>query len=302
MCEFAYGGGKTSSSTPSFSEQQPTQPPTSTRPTRGGTRRRRLGPSMGVNAGAGADPAVDQDGKAKELDELMLLEGSAEMTDSDAMRSYLKERYGNLVANVLSVLRLWEAFGKVYSAAACDPWTDDTVEYRAERALRFLRAGEASVHEKNFSVYFAGIEFSLALNKVSNYKNPIMIYRYGNLWRLSTAAIESRGRKIKKFGRHTVNWRPLSAASVVYNYVDLQTGAPTRRTQAYNSSSMEQMMKRIVATEEASHDVYSVFARPEKIRLKLELRSYKLKCELADSLSVDEAASMVAALERARVP
>eukprot|EP00965_Chrysotila_dentata_P131236 4338500-Pleurochrysis_carterae.AAC.1 len=63
---------------------------------------------------------------------------------------------------------------------------------------------------------------------------------------------------------------------------------------------MEQMMKRIVAREEASHDTDNVFARPEKLRLKLELRSGKLKCELADSISVDDAVSMVSALEEAR--
>eukprot|EP00965_Chrysotila_dentata_P001822 60082-Pleurochrysis_carterae.AAC.1 len=69
-----------------------------------------------------------------------------------------------------------------------------------------------------------GIEFSLALNKVSNYKHqswyvhyliwiiPQQIFEYGNLWRYSTAAIESRGAQLKKIGRRTVCWRPLDAA------------------------------------------------------------------------------------------
>eukprot|EP00965_Chrysotila_dentata_P115738 3825115-Pleurochrysis_carterae.AAC.1 len=60
---------------------------------------------------------------------------------------------------------------------------------------------------------------------------------------------------------------------------------------------METIMKRIVAREEALHDTDSAFARPERLRLKLELRSCKLKCELADGIAVDDAVSMVAALE-----
>eukprot|EP00965_Chrysotila_dentata_P041386 1372747-Pleurochrysis_carterae.AAC.1 len=39
----------------------------------------------------------------------------------------------------------------------------------------------------------------------------------------SKCAIESRGAQLKKFGRKTVSWRPLSAASVVYNHVDGRT-------------------------------------------------------------------------------
>eukprot|EP00965_Chrysotila_dentata_P250809 6209659-Pleurochrysis_carterae.AAC.1 len=67
------------------------------------------------------------------------------VSDSEGMQSFLKQHFGNRAANALSVLRLWEAFGHVY-AAVCDPWTeDDTTEYRALRALRFLRAGSASV-------------------------------------------------------------------------------------------------------------------------------------------------------------
>ena len=61
--------------------------------------------------------------------------------------------------------------------------------YRAKRALRFLRAS---------------IEFSKALNKVSNYKHqswyvhylvwiiPRQIFELGDTWRYSTCAIESR--------------------------------------------------------------------------------------------------------------
>eukprot|EP00965_Chrysotila_dentata_P146592 4840449-Pleurochrysis_carterae.AAC.1 len=160
----------------------------------------------------------------------------------------------------------------------------------------------------------SGIDFSLTLNNVSNYKHqswyvhyliwiiPQQIFLHGNLWRFSTVAIESRGAKLKKFGRRTVSWRPLAAASAVYSYIDRQTGLPVRRFQSYRSSPMEQMMKQIVAREEASHDTESVFARPERLRLKLELRTCKLKCELADEVAVDDALTMVTALEMKLAP
>eukprot|EP00965_Chrysotila_dentata_P063830 2115339-Pleurochrysis_carterae.AAC.1 len=129
----------------------------------------------------------------------MELEGSDELTDSAAMHTFLKQRFGERAANVLSILRLWEAFGRVYSAA-CSPWEMDTADYRAKRALTFLRAA---------------IELSIALNKVSNYRHqswyvhylvwiiPQQIFVYGNLWKFSTCAIESRGAQLKKFGRKT---------------------------------------------------------------------------------------------------
>eukprot|EP00965_Chrysotila_dentata_P067106 2221195-Pleurochrysis_carterae.AAC.2 len=121
---------------------------------------------------------------------------------------------------------------------------------------------------------------------------------YGNLWKFSTCAIESRGAQLKKFGRKTVCWKQLSASAVVYNYVDERTGRPMHRTQQYKSSPMEQMLKRMVAREQASHDKVGVFARPEALRLQQQLRRCKLKCELADSVSVDDALSMIDALQK----
>eukprot|EP00965_Chrysotila_dentata_P093183 3077869-Pleurochrysis_carterae.AAC.1 len=69
----------------------------------------------------------------------MRLDGADEAADCNVMRDSLKMRFGNRAANVLSVLKLWEAFGKVYSAA-CDLWSDDITAYRAVRALQFLRS------------------------------------------------------------------------------------------------------------------------------------------------------------------
>eukprot|EP00965_Chrysotila_dentata_P019932 660134-Pleurochrysis_carterae.AAC.1 len=69
----------------------------------------------------------------------MELHGSDELTDSSAMHFFLKDRFGERAANILSVLQLWEAFRKVYNAA-CAAWEPDTKKYRAKRALVFLRA------------------------------------------------------------------------------------------------------------------------------------------------------------------
>ena len=111
-----------------------------------------------------------------------------EAPDTDGLVEFLKKRYGNRAANVLDVMKLWECYGDVFSAWR-EEWTEDTPAYRAKRALRFLRAS---------------IEFSKALNKVSNYKHqswyvhylvwvvPRQIFELGDTWRYSTCAIESR--------------------------------------------------------------------------------------------------------------
>ena len=75
-----------------------------------------------------------------------------EATDAGELRAYLNQRFGNFAPNVIAILHLWEAYGKVFSAWR-DEWTEDTQEYRAKRALQFLRAA---------------IEFSSALNKVTS--------------------------------------------------------------------------------------------------------------------------------------
>eukprot|EP00965_Chrysotila_dentata_P001773 58671-Pleurochrysis_carterae.AAC.8 len=85
----------------------------------------------------------------------------------------------------------------------------------------------------------------------------------------------------------------------IQTHVDSRTGRPVRRTQSYSSSPMEQMLKRIVAREETSHDENSsVSARPEALRLRQQLRKCKLKCELANSITVDDALSMIDALQK----
>eukprot|EP00965_Chrysotila_dentata_P117820 3893495-Pleurochrysis_carterae.AAC.1 len=59
---------------------------------------------------------------------------------------------------------------------------------------------------------------------------------------------------------------------------------------------MEQMLHRICFTEQLWHDTDSLFSRPEKLRLKQQLRLCKLECEFADEVPVSEAISMLCLL------
>ena len=104
---------------------------------------------------------------------------------------------------MLDVMRFWESYGELFDEWK-SPWTDDTDDYRAMRAMRFGRKAAA---------------LAACLLKVSNYKHkswyvhmicfvvPQQIFKYGNTWMYSTAAIESRGSRIKRLGRSTVCWR-----------------------------------------------------------------------------------------------
>eukprot|EP00965_Chrysotila_dentata_P154598 5108543-Pleurochrysis_carterae.AAC.1 len=70
------------------------------------------------------------------------------------------------------------------------------------------------------------MELSKALNKVSSFKHqswylhylvwiiPQQIMEFGNLWKFSTCAIESRGARLKRMGRRCICWRPLSKAPI----------------------------------------------------------------------------------------
>ena len=104
------------------------------------------------------------------------------------------------------------------------------------------------------------------------------------------------GARLKRLGRKVVSWRSLGAA--VYNYIDRRTGLAKRRAQRFSSSPALQMMERIAVGEHQWRDTESVFARPENLRLKMQMRACKLKCELADEVSVSSAITMLATLKR----
>ena len=105
------------------------------------------------------------------------------------------------------------------------------------------------------------------------------------------------GARLKRIGRKVVSWRKLGSA--VYNYIDRRTGLAKRRAQGYDSSPMLQMMERISVAEVMWRDTTSAFARPEHLRLQMQMRSCKLKCELADDVSVGDALTMLQTLQQA---
>ena len=174
-------------------------------------------------------------------------------------------------------MRLWEAADLLFHAWR-DEWTSDDDAYRASRALRYLRAA---------------IQFAEALNLVSNYKHkswyvhlavfvvPQQLADEGNTQRFSTAPIESRGARLKRLGRRVVSWRKYLAPSALPGrlHVSRKTGAPVRVAQRYQSSPMHQMLMRMSAAEDMWHSL-STFARPDKLRLKHQLRTRHLKCEM----------------------
>ena len=106
---------------------------------------------------------------------------------------------------------------------------------------------------------------------------PRMIFLHGDLWRFCTAAMESRGARLKRMGRTVICWRPYQEGNSVYHYIDHRTGEEVTREQSYKSSPMEQMLSKMLAQEVAWHSD-SVFVRPTKLRLQHELRRRRLKC------------------------
>ena len=313
MCDLVYA--------PLAAATAPAAPAPARPQTAPASRRRRQAPGGGF--GTGAAPQANEATVTEEEELDTLLDAiMGQDPDTAGLTAFLKKRYGNRAANVLDVMKLWECFGDVFSAWR-EEWPEDTQEYRAKRALRFLRAS---------------IEFSKALNKVSNYKHqswyvhylvwivPCQIFELGDTWRYSTCAIESRklspcsplpmpptlehttltgararvlvgGARLKRIGRKVCSWRKLGAA--VYNYIVRRTGLAKRRSQGYCSSPCLQMMERICVAEVQWRDSSSVFARPEHLRLQMQMRSCKLKCELADDVSVGDAITMLQTLRQA---
>ena len=106
---------------------------------------------------------------------------------------------------------------------------------------------------------------------------PRQLFRYGDTWRFSTAAIESRGARLKRFGRNNASWRGRIKEKITYQFKK-RSGAVASRTTSYNSSAMEQLLKLMCAQEDAWH-TSGVFVRPEKLRLEQYARSKALKME-----------------------
>ena len=147
--------------------------------------------------------------------------------------AYIRQRHSNNASRVLWVLRLWEAYGRLYSAWR-DKWTSRSREYRRTRCLRFARAAR---------------DFAEALKSVSNSNHKSwyvhlvvwIVWRQMmeccDTWQLSTVAIETRGARIKRYGRTLVSWRPLCQGFTVYKYINRATGQLREGLRTYSSTN-----------------------------------------------------------------
>eukprot|EP00965_Chrysotila_dentata_P231393 6198336-Pleurochrysis_carterae.AAC.1 len=108
MCEITYGGKNTTidSSAEAAPDEAPLPP---RRPQPAGTRRIRRGPSGGFHAGSfaqatttAASAPASNDKNDDELKELLELQRADDNTDSDDMRKFWINSFGNHAANVLS--------------------------------------------------------------------------------------------------------------------------------------------------------------------------------------------------------
>ena len=181
---------------------------------------------------AGVDPT---DTSHLSLDEL---NGAAELEDRTAILSYIRKKYGNHAAVVIQILTAWEAYGALFYEWRA-PWDDDdgSDAYRAKRALCLARTAR---------------DFQAALTSLSNYKQKSwythllvwvvwqQVWLYGNLWPLSTISIESRNARIKRYGLRFANWRPHTAGTDSYSYINRRSGmhvTAEREVRVISSSS-----------------------------------------------------------------
>eukprot|EP00965_Chrysotila_dentata_P226329 6195333-Pleurochrysis_carterae.AAC.1 len=168
MCEIVFGGKCTLPvPTVAAAEPTPSAPGPAAASSRGGgrgeSRRWRQAPRGGCTVDS-QSAAVAAGGGEEEVDGLAELDElcgsmSEEGESLDALRLYLKQRFGNQAPNVLARLHLWETFGALFSAWRV-AWDLDTPAYRAERALEILRAGELHHIQTwvDFCMHFACVE------------------------------------------------------------------------------------------------------------------------------------------------
>ena len=132
---------------------------------------------------------------------------------------------------------------------------------------------------------------------------PQQLFDYAMATPGASLPVPSRGvawcSRLKRIARKCPCWRPLAATKIAYNFFRSDTKERGHSGQAYGSSPMMQLMERIAFQESTWTDTQSVFARPDRIRLRQQLRSSKMKCEIADEVSVGEAVTMVSALSAA---
>ena len=224
--------------------QQPSQPPqrerdTVRRPRRGAAQTRRAEPAPAVQPGAqppaaarapaAAPPSVRQ--RPKDCD--------------DDMWAMLSTRYGEHAAVVFEIMKAWGEYHELSELLAM-PLEQNTKEAREERAcevahtaIRFAHRFEGVCNSRHRSWYLHNFVYVV----------PRQIERYGALWPFSTAALESRGARIK---RVKVSWRGYCDTPKQHKR-DWNTRVSVFK-QTYRSSPTLQLMRMISAAEDMYHD------------------------------------------------
>ena len=192
---------------------------------------------------------------------------------------------------MIQILTAWEAYGQLFTEWRAE-WTADSDEYRAKRALRLARAGR---------------DFQAALTSLSNYKQKSwythaivwitwqQVFMFGNTWPLSTISIESRNARIKRYGLRFTSWRPHVEGTTTYSYTNRRTGQHVTSERKYQSSAVHQLLRRVALAEDSWHTNHR-FTQPDKLRLRLQLRSTLIKVEVADAPSSLPPVSMLSEL------
>ena len=163
----------------------------------------------------------------------------------DATWQMLVGRYNEHASVVFEIMMAWEDYHQL-SEVLARPLPDKSLAARQERArevafaaIRFAHRFEGVCNSRHRSWYL----------HLFVYVVPRQIEKYGELWPFSTAALESRGARIK---RTKVCWR---------SYSDTPTDRKSDRRQRvtifkqkYRSAPTLQIMRMISAAEEIHHN------------------------------------------------
>ena len=170
-------------------------------------------------------------------------------------------------------MRAWELYHQLSELLSL-PLEDTTQASYNKRAAEVCQA--AVRFAKSFEGVCGGRHRSWYLH-LFVYVVPRQIEKYGALWPFSTAALESRGARIK---RVKVSWRSYCAAPADRK-IERQ-GRVEKFKQTYKSAPTAQILRMLSAAEDVYHSGKSIGAA----RLKSTGRYSKVKLE-ADHSSTD---------------
>ena len=193
----------------------------------------------------------------------------------DPLWSTLLERYGEHAHTVHEIMKAWELYHDLSQLLAAP--LDDRTSQEA-RDARACEVAHAAIRFANrFEGVCSGRHHSWYLH-LFVYVVPRQIEKYGALWPFSTAALESRGARIK---RVKVSWR---------SYCDVPKECKTERAgrvaifkRSYKSAPTIQILRMVAAAEELYH---SSGKGRGAARLKATGRFKRVKIE-ADHSSTD---------------